>query len=338
MSDDSFKGGGAGPAKSKDPALSPPKFSDPFITAKGQPRARVGLHSLDTLWFNTGTLCNIECANCYIFSSPKNDRLSYIQAAEAAGFLDEIKILGLDVREIGFTGGEPFMNPDILPMMADALERGFEVLVLTNAMKPMLRPRMREGLLGLKKAHGERLTLRVSLDHYSKKFHEMERGGGSWKAVIEGLDWLSHHGFALNIAGRTCWNETIEAARKGYGRLFKARGYAIDADHPGELVLFPEMDEMADVPEITTACFGLLGKKPEDLMCASSRMIVKPKDAAAPVVQACTLLPYDEQFEMGASLAQSLSISRGAIDKGDILLNHCHCAKFCMLGGGSCSV
>ncbi|HHK75321.1 MAG TPA: radical SAM protein, partial [Rhizobiales bacterium] len=318
--------------------LSSAKFSDPFVTAKGQPRARVGLHRLETLWFNTGTLCNIECANCYIFSSPKNDRLSYIQAAEAAGFLDEIKSLDLDVREIGFTGGEPFMNPDILPMMADALARGFDVLVLTNAMRPMMRPRVRDGLLSLQKAYGEQLTLRVSLDHYEKKFHEMERGKGSWKAVIDGLDWLSANGFSINIAGRTCWNETVEAAREGYGRLFSARGYAIDASHPGELVLFPEMDEMADVPEITTACFGILGKKPEDLMCASSRMIVKPRGAARPVIQACTLLPYDEQFEMGASLAESLSITRGAIDRGDIMLNHCHCAKFCMLGGGSCSI
>ncbi len=338
MSEDSFNNRAALQTGTETSTLTLPKFSNPFVTAQGQPRARVGLHNLDTLWFNTGTLCNIECANCYIFSSPKNDRLSYIHAAEAAAFLDEIRCLDLRVREIGFTGGEPFMNPDILPMLADALERGFEVLILTNAMKPMLRPKIRAGLEKLKDAYGERLTLRVSLDHYEKKFHEMERGTGSWNSVIDGLDWLSSHGFKLNIAGRTCWNETVEAARKGYGRLFSARGYPVDANNPGELVLFPEMDEMADVPEITTTCFSLLGKKPEDLMCASSRMIVKPRGAARPVVQACTLLPYDEQFEMGASLAESLSISRGAIDEGDILLNHCHCAKFCMLGGGSCSV
>ena len=62
------------------------------------------------------------------------------------------------VREIGFTGGEPFMNPDIIDMLGDALERGFQVLLLTNAMQPMLRPRIRDGLTRLRKAHGGRLA------------------------------------------------------------------------------------------------------------------------------------------------------------------------------------
>ena len=51
------------------------KFTDPYVTAKGEERGFVDLTSLDTLWINTGTLCNIECVNCYIESSPRNDRL-----------------------------------------------------------------------------------------------------------------------------------------------------------------------------------------------------------------------------------------------------------------------
>ena len=62
--------------------LDPRKFQDPFVTAKGEPRARVALKSLDTLWFNTGTLCNLTCRHCYIESSPKNDRLVYLTAAQ----------------------------------------------------------------------------------------------------------------------------------------------------------------------------------------------------------------------------------------------------------------
>src|ERR1700722_279800 len=58
------------------PLLDPAKFRDPAITAKGETRAVVGLRSLDTLWFNTGTLCNLTCATCYIESSPRNDRLA----------------------------------------------------------------------------------------------------------------------------------------------------------------------------------------------------------------------------------------------------------------------
>ena len=66
------------------------KFADPDVTAKGERRARVALAALRTLWINTGSLCNITCRNCYIESSPENDRLAYITRAEAAAYLDEI--------------------------------------------------------------------------------------------------------------------------------------------------------------------------------------------------------------------------------------------------------
>lgn len=65
------------------------KFLHPDITAKGETRASVAFHRLDTLWINTGTLCNIECANCYIHSSPVDDRLAYITPEEAVRFFDE---------------------------------------------------------------------------------------------------------------------------------------------------------------------------------------------------------------------------------------------------------
>ena len=135
-----------------EPALeaNPAKFSDPDLTAKGEKRARVALRALLTLWINTGSLCNITCRNCYIESSPENDRLAYITRAEAAAYLDEIVRDRWPVREIGFTGGEPFMNPDIVALLGDALDRGFSVLVLTNAMQPMMRPHIRDGLVALR--------------------------------------------------------------------------------------------------------------------------------------------------------------------------------------------
>ena len=144
------------------PNGSPGKFQHPDITAKGERRARVGLKALDTLWFNTGTLCNITCRNCYIESSPTNDRLAYLTVAEVAAFLDEIEALGLATREIGFTGGEPFMNPEFNAMLRLTLERGFEALVLTNAMQPMQRNGIRGELLDIQRDHGKRLTVRVS--------------------------------------------------------------------------------------------------------------------------------------------------------------------------------
>ena len=77
------------------PRLDPRKFRDRAVTAKGERRAVVALRALQTLWFNTGTLCNLTCRNCYIESSPTNDRLLYLTAAEVRGYLDEIAREGL---------------------------------------------------------------------------------------------------------------------------------------------------------------------------------------------------------------------------------------------------
>ena len=313
------------------------KFVDPDVTAKGERRASVPLDRLTTLWINTGTLCNITCQNCYIESSPKNDRLEYITRAETAAYLDEIASLKLGTREIGFTGGEPFLNPDMLGMLDDALSRGFQVLVLTNAMQPMQRPKVKAGLLKLSEKHGRALTMRVSLDHHTQALHEAERGTKTWAKALAGIDWLADNGFRLAIAGRTCWGEAEPAARQGYAALIAARKWPIDPGDRAALTLLPEMDANAEVPEITTACWGILHKSPSDIMCATSRMVVKRKGAAKPTVLPCTLIPYDERFDMGATLGQSITADGGMFDDGAVKLCHIHCAKFCVLGGGSCS-
>ena len=249
-------------------AVSPlGKFDDPEVTANGERRAAVALETLRTLWFNTGTLCNLTCLNCYIESSPRNDRLVYISAAEVAAYLDEIEADGLGTEEIGFTGGEPFMNPDIIAMLRDSLRRGFRTLVLTNAMKPMMK--LREPLLALQRELGERLTIRVSVDHYDQEKHEEERGPRSWQPTIDGLKWLTDNGFTVHVAGRTMWGEEEELMRRGYASLFDEIGIDLDAADPNRMVLFPEMDASDDVPEITERCWGILDVKPQDIMCAS---------------------------------------------------------------------
>ena len=110
--------------------------------------------------------------------------------------------------------------------------------------------------------------------------------------------------------------------------MFEREGFDIDAQNPGMTVLFPEMDETADVPEITTECWGILNKSPNDVMCSSSRMVVKRKGADSPAVLACTLLAYSPEFELGRTLEEA---------EHPVKLNHRHCAKFCVLGGASCS-
>jgi uncharacterized Fe-S cluster-containing radical SAM superfamily protein len=308
------------------PAPPAAKFSNPDVTAKGERRAGVALERLATLWINTGTLCNLTCANCYIESSPRNDRLSYITAAEVAAYFDEIETRGLATEEIGYTGGEPFMNPEFMTMVEDALERGFRVLVLTNAMRPMMK--CADALLDLNERFGSRLVLRVSVDHYTKDLHQLERGSRSWEPTMKGLVWLARNGFTLHVAGRTMWGEPEISLRDGFRRLFAKHAIPVDADDPAAMVLFPEMDPAVEVPEITEACWGILGVKPGAMMCATSRMVVKRKGAARPAVVACTLLPYEPEFELGATLKDAA---------GTVKLNHRHCAKFCVLGGGSCS-
>ncbi|MCB4454218.1 radical SAM protein [Leisingera sp. McT4-56] len=304
------------------------KFQDAFVTADGQQRASVPLSRPETLWFNTGTLCNIECSNCYILSSPTNDALVYLSEGEVKDYLDQIAERNWPVREIGFTGGEPFMNPEMIPMARAALERGFEVLILTNAMRPMMRKTVKAGLLALREDFGDKLTLRISVDHHSAALHDKERGEGSFAKTIEGMEWLRDNGFRMAVAGRTVWGESEAEARAGYAALFERHGFAVDAENPGQTVLFPEIDESVEVPEITTACWGILNKSPDSVMCASSRMVVKRKGADIPAVLACTLLPYAAEFEMGATLADA---------ERPVQLNHPHCAKFCVLGGASCS-
>ena len=114
------------------------KFIDPARTASGDIRASVALTHPETLWFNTGTLCNIECANCYIESSPKNDALLYLSSAEVKDYIAQLQDRQWGVREIAFTGGEPFMNPEIIEMLAASLEAAtILVLIPTPNRRPL---------------------------------------------------------------------------------------------------------------------------------------------------------------------------------------------------------
>ena len=309
------------------PSLSAEKFVDPFVTADGSTRASVTLVQLETLWFNTGTLCNLACTNCYIESTPSNDRLVYISLDEVKSYLDEIESQGLATDEIGLTGGEPFMNPDIIAIMNEIMARGFKLLVLTNAMRPMAK--LKDKLLQLQIRYPGLMTIRVSVDHFRPELHEEERGAKSWQPMLDGLRWLSEQGFNLDVAGRTLWGDDEESLRRGFAELFEQHNIAVDAQDKKRLVLFPEMAAEKEVPEITTACWQILDTSPDSMMCASSRMVVKHKGDARPSVMACTLLAYDQQFNLGSTLAEA---------EQTVQLNHPHCAAFCVLGGGSCSV
>jgi sulfatase maturation enzyme AslB (radical SAM superfamily) len=172
------------------------------------------------------------------------------------------------------------------------------------------------------------LTIRVSIDHYKKSKHEEIRGKNTYDIMMKGLKWLDENDFNYALATRLLWNETEEELRKNFGIFVKNNHLKLNTNSKQELVTFAEMDESVDTPEITTSCWDILKKDPKDIMCSSSRMIVRKKNLKKPSVIACTLLPYDEEFDLGQTLTNSLQ---------KIYLNHKHCSKFCVLGGSSCS-
>lgn len=300
------------------------KFVEEKVTAKGEDRAWVTLKNLKTLWFNTGTQCNLSCQNCYIESNPKNDRLIYLTKEDVTPFLSEIKNDDFDTELIAFTGGEPFLNPNMITILDECLKTDLDVLVLTNAYR--ILDRHKSNLTELKDMYGDKLHLRVSLDHYTQDIHERERGERTFGKTLESLQWLDTEGFNISIAGRSLIDDTNPIA--GYKKLMDDHAIKLNLKELDNIVIFPEMNEGEDVPEITTKCWDILSKSPDDQMCASERMIVRRKGAESAVVLPCTLIAYDEKFELGTTLKAA---------KKDVYLNHPFCAKFCVLGGASCS-
>ena len=140
---------------------------------------------------------------------------------------------------------------------------------------------------------------------------------------------LQDMGIKVALAARTLGEkQDPEETKQQYHLLLSLWGITLNLDNPKDFILFPEMDLQKDVPEITSACWNILGKSPKDIMCSSSRMVVKRKKAPRASVVACTLLPYDTPFELGQTLKEA---------EQDIPLNHPYCAQFCVLGGSSCS-
>ena len=287
-------------------------------------RAYVSLGHLKTLWFNTGTLCNLECKNCYIESSPQNDRLSYLTVEDVIPYLEEIQAEGLKTKLIGLTGGEPFLNPSIIPIISSILERGYDILILTNANRVIKKHQ--DSTLKLKNEYGDKLHIRISLDHFTAERHDKERGNKNFDRTIEQMKWLYDNGFNISIASRSLVDESPSESIGGHEAMLRAKG--INIDLKSKLVIFPEMKSGKDVPEITTSCWNILNILPENLMCASERMVIKQKGQSKTKVMPCTLLAYDKKFVLGENLRHA---------KKDVYLNHPFCAEFCVLGGASCS-
>ncbi|MCU1347435.1 MAG: hypothetical protein JWO56_465 [Acidobacteria bacterium] len=165
----------------------------------------VPMLALDTLWLQVaGTVCNIACTHCFISCSPKNHAHEMMSLADVASRLEEAKALG--VREYYFTGGEPFMNRDLLPILERTLRQG-PATVLTNGMQ--LRREVCAKLRALADASEYSLDLRVSLDGFDRSTHDAIRGAGVWDRVMIGLRNLAEAGINPVI--------TVTEAAEGVG-------------------------------------------------------------------------------------------------------------------------
>src|SRR5437763_10701821 len=165
------------------------------------PRVAMTLHphvpmrALDTLWFQVaGTLCNIECRHCFVSSSPTNRSHGMLSLEEVERRLAEGRTLG--VKEYYFTGGEPFMNRDMIAILAATLKQG-PATVLTNGM--LLRQAICRQLRELAGGSEYSLDIRVSLDGFDRATHDAIRGAGVWDRVMIGLHNLAEAGINPSI-------------------------------------------------------------------------------------------------------------------------------------------
>ena len=299
-------------------------FLNKNFTRDGKPRAFIELKKIETLWFNTGTLCNLHCNDCYIESSPTNKSLQYINLIEVKKYIKEIKKYNIGTKLIGLTGGEPFMNPYIMDILKYLLKNKFKVLVLSNGMRPIELKFTK--LLTLSNLNN--LTIRISIDHFKKKYHENIRGYNTWEKLIKNIIWLNNNGFNLNIASKVKSDESENSIRDGFHKLFKKIKLNIDSYNKNELIIFPIMNYEKASTEITQDCWKILNKNPESIMCSNSRMIIKKKDETDTKVYPCTLITKDKEFELGSDLVTA---------NKKVFLNHPFCSQFCVLGNSSCS-
>jgi hypothetical protein len=293
-----------------------------LTTSEGAPRGYIQPRSLSELWFHTGTNCNLRCHFCLEGSKPGDHRLQLVTFDDVKPFIDEALDLGVD--QFSFTGGEPFVNRDIIRILEYALERR-PCLILTNGTKP-LRQRFSEVRPLLDKP--QRLRFRISLDYSDAARHDEGRGRGNFDLAVDTLGMLHRGGFDVSIARLGQPDEDRDAADAAYQHVFDQTGLPADT----HMVVFPDFKPPCShpngVPDITENCMTTYHTDASRaaFMCSFSKMIVK-KDGRMRVY-ACTLVDDDEDYDLGGTLAESMDVR--------VMLRHHRCFA-CFAHGASCS-
>jgi molybdenum cofactor biosynthesis enzyme MoaA len=268
-------------------------------TATAAPIPAVPLLALDTLWFQVaGTVCNIECTHCFISCSPRNHSHEMMSLADVQTRLDEARPLG--VREYYFTGGEPFMNRDMLPILAATLKQG-PASVLTNGM--LLRPDVCRQLRELFDTSEYSLDLRVSLDGFDRESHDAIRGEGVWDRVMIGLKNLADVGLNPVITVTTA-AEGVASAEGRTRFLELIRTFGFDRPRLKVLSLFrigaEEKRTRAYEDWERLTGLALTEDDARTLQCSTCRM------ATSKGVYVCPILIEEPAARMGDTLAETL--------------------------------
>jgi molybdenum cofactor biosynthesis enzyme MoaA len=257
----------------------------------------VPLNALDTLWFQVaGTICNIACTHCFISCAPANHSHEMLSLADVEQRLAEAAALG--VREYYFTGGEPFMNRDMLPILEATLRQG-PATVLTNGM--LLRKDVCRRLHEMSDASEYSLDIRVSLDGFDAASHDAIRGAGVWDRVMIGLQNLAEAGINPVITG----TEAADGVGSVEGRsrfLALIRSFGFDKPRLKVLGLFRigAEEKRTRAYEDWERLTALPAEDAEVLQCSSCRMVTSKG------VYVCPILIEEPEARMGDSIAETL--------------------------------
>ncbi len=168
---------------------------------------------LQVLWFQlTGTLCNLECVHCFIACSPRNRQLGFLEAETVYRYLDEAMQYG--VREVYFTGGEPFLHPQILPILSRSLQ-AFPTTVLTNGT--LVTPAVADALAALQAGSRYSLEIRISIDDVDEARNDAVRGKGALAKAVRALRLLHERGLVPIVAVTEYCYAPSEAPRSPEG-------------------------------------------------------------------------------------------------------------------------
>ncbi|HKY33749.1 MAG TPA: radical SAM protein [Candidatus Polarisedimenticolia bacterium] len=277
------------------------------------------LLALDTLWLQVaGTLCNLQCSHCFISCSPVNHSHAMMTLVSLRPLLEEAASLG--VKEYYLTGGEPFLNPEILPILEAVLSQG-PATVLTNGL--LLRPGTAASLRGLSEATPYSLDLRISLDGWDAAGNDPIRGEGTFDRIVSGIRNLAKEGLApVLTVTEACGEAGSRDGRLRFLHLMRTIGLP----HP-RLKIMPLLRIGAETSRTRAYLqaeslrgHALTASEAETLACTTGRM------ATSRGIFTCPILIEEPAARMGRTLGEALA---------PVTLRHAACWT-CVAEGLSC--